>query len=146
MARRRVNYKFLVLAGTPLLLLAVLFVLWKFVPQFKWLYRGTPAQHAAQGKELYDQGKYYEAGEKYKRAIQLRGTPDAPMYTALGDCYLHMVQKDAENLRIAKTCYDQALGVDPTYLAAQKRLLDLYLTNAELSRGNTAAQQWDEVQ
>ncbi|HEY7089504.1 MAG TPA: tetratricopeptide repeat protein, partial [Tepidisphaeraceae bacterium] len=146
MARTRVNYKFLALAGAPILALVVLFVLWKFVPQFKWLYRGTPAQHAAQGKELYEQGKYYEAGEKYKRAIQLRGTPDAAMYTCLGDCYMHMVQKDAENLRIAKTCYDQALGVDPTYLPAQKALLDLFLTNTEMIRGTAAAQQWDDVQ
>src|SRR6266542_2728311 len=96
--KKKLNKKFVIAISAVAVVLEGAFifvkVLPKYFPQIGWMWRGTPKQHAEQGKVLYDQGKYEEAGEKYKRAIQLRGgAPDAEIYTALGDCYAHLVGK-----------------------------------------------------
>ncbi len=145
MARRRLNTKFLVLATVPIILLGAAAVAYKTIPQVKWLVRGTPAHHAAQAKILFDQGEFEKSAEEYKRAIQLKGAPDAPMFTDLSDAVSHLVLKDNENLQKTRLYLDQALIVDPQYQPALTRLLDLYEDDAEMNRGARAAQQWDAV-
>jgi tetratricopeptide (TPR) repeat protein len=151
MARKRLNTKFLTIAGAVLggtLLLGI--IAWKvvphYIPQVKWLIRGTPTQHLAKARQLYDAGSYKEASEEFKRAMQLKGAPDAVMYTGLGDCYSHLAYEDLENLRLAKACWDQAIAIDNKHLPALQRMQELLTDDAErVSRANQGAQQWDAV-
>jgi tetratricopeptide (TPR) repeat protein len=151
MARKRLNTKFLTIAGVAVgvvLLLGIvgLKVVPHYIPQVKWLIRGTPTQHLAKARQLYDAGDYKEASEEYKRAMQLKGAPDAVMYTGLGDCYSHMAYSDMENLRLAKACWDQAIAIDNKYLPALQRVQELLTEDAErVTRANQGAQQWDAV-
>lgn len=150
MAKKRLNIKFLILLGIPVVVLLGGLVTWKvlpkFFPQIGWIWRGTPAQHAAQAKLLFEQGNYRDAGEKYKRAMQVKGSPDAEMYTLLGDCYAHMVLEDPANLGVAYACYGQSLVINPTYMPALERMLLMSEMSAEQSVGSSAASQWDQVQ
>jgi tetratricopeptide (TPR) repeat protein len=151
--KKRLNIKFIVILSILLAIPVGGLLVWKVVPKFfpqvGWIWRGTPQTHAEQAKALFDQGKFYEAGEKYKRAVQVRGAPTAEWLVAIGDCYSHMVlnegMKANENLRLARLFWDQALSIDPNYLDAHRRLLDLFQQNAEMSRGAGAAAQWQQV-
>ena len=109
MARKRLNTHFLTIAGIvlgvgALGLFAAYKILPRFVPQVKWIIRGTPTQHLQKAQVLYDQADYEKAAEEYKTALQLKGAPDAVLYTGLGDCYSHMVYKDTENLGRTIAC------------------------------------------
>ena len=119
--------------------------LYKAVPQLHWLLRGSPTQHTDKGKALFDEGKFAEAAEEYKLAAALKGTPDVAVLTAAGECYSHLILTDTENARRAVTLWENALTVDPNYLPALQKLLELYEDNAEMLRGADASRAWEAV-
>lgn len=151
MARKRLNTKFLTIAGIVVgvvLLIAVVGAIFggDAYRRVKWMVRGTPAEHAEKARKLYTENKFEEAGESFKRAMQLKGAPDAQMYTELGDCYSHLALADRENLIKAKACWDQAVAIDQAYVPALKRILDLLEADAErTARGTQAAERWEGV-
>ncbi|HMB96274.1 MAG TPA: tetratricopeptide repeat protein, partial [Tepidisphaeraceae bacterium] len=157
MARRRINTKFLAIAVAPVVVLICMAGAYVMFPGFRqitpirqlrhvtWLWRGTPAQHRDKGKALMDKGDYKKAAEEYKQAIQLMGNIDPEMYTALGDCFTHLVLDDPDNLKRAQVCWSQSVAMDPRYLPAQQRLLQAYIDDAEINGGGRSAQQWGAV-
>jgi tetratricopeptide (TPR) repeat protein len=147
--KRKLNKPFVIIlcvvGGLLLSVPVALKVVPKMFPKVKWLVRGTPTKRAANAKALYEQGKYAAAAEEYKQAMLLKGSPDAELYTVLGDCYLHLVLAQDDALRLTKAYWDQALSIDPSYLPALKRELDLFRDDAELNRTGKSAQQWEGV-
>ncbi len=148
--KQRLNVKFVSILGGVVALGVLVFVarhtLPSYFPQLKWWIRGTPAQHADRAKALFESGNYSDASKEYMRAIQLKGAPDAPLMTAVGDCYSHMVVQDPENFRFMVSFWSQALTIDPNFLPALQRLLSLYESMAEVRGGVEATKQWDQVQ
>src|SRR5262245_45473318 len=151
--KKRLNKKFIIILALLLAIPASGLFVWKVVahyfPKVGYIWRGTPESIAAEAKALFDQGNYSDACEKYKRAVKVRGSPTAELLTDIGDCYSHMVLSDRmrgnENLRLSRLFWDQALSIDPSYTPANRRLLDFFMENAEMSRGIGAAPLWQEV-
>lgn len=150
MARKRLNKKFLILAILPVVMIGLLLGAWmivpKWFPQVRWLVHGTPAESEAKAKAAFDAGDFQEAANKYSFAIYLKGVGDAPLFTALGDSYYHLVLKEQENLLKAKQCWDSALVSDPRYIPALERIMKLFADDARELSGNRPAQQWDAVE
>src|SRR4051812_35213167 len=128
--KRKLNKPFVISLSIVVAMIVGGVAAWKILPrafpQVKWLVKGTPTKRAANAKALYDEGKYPQAAEEYKQAMLLKGSPDPELYTVLGDCYLHMVLDQDDALRLTKAYWDQALSIDPTYLPALKRELELF--------------------
>lgn len=145
MAKKRVNYKFLILLGVPLVLLISAGVAYKTIPQVKWIIRGTPQSHADQAKALYDQGKYNDAKEQYLRAVQLKNASDPVWLTAAADCYNHMTVEDPVNLQKAYGLLRNATTANPNYEPALRQQLKITIDIAEQTRGANASRQWGQV-
>ena len=121
MARKRLNFKFLVIGITALLLVAALGVAYKYR---KRLLLGSPDKLLAQAKSYMDQGEYDKAGKLLYDAATVGGA-DPYIYVLLGDVWdLKAGEDPANNTQKARGFWEQALSVDPRYVPALQRILD----------------------
>ena len=126
MAKKRLNKTFL-FAGLGVLLLlaaggAAVFILSKT----------PPAENVRRAQELADQGKFEDSLIEYGKALSKSQT-DPKLWTEYGNALARTVADDETGATFAsvRNAYTQALLIDPTYVPAMRKQLDLLTASAD---------------
>ncbi|MGA2582640.1 MAG: tetratricopeptide repeat protein [Tepidisphaeraceae bacterium] len=119
MARRRINTKFLAI----LLLIAVGAGVALYVAS-GFLIVDHPDRWIKSGQEAMSDGKYTDAARDFARASQLN-PKDPSIQMMEGDALGQLALLDPEWIREQQSAYDRALTIDPHYLPAIRKIMDL---------------------
>src|SRR5437764_13342387 len=96
------------------------------------LFTHSTSYYVSQGDALLAEGRFYEASQKYERALG-KDMGNKELALKLGDTYQHLVGQDP-GVYIPKThaAWGRALELDPAYGPALQRELDSYVEQFRL--------------
>jgi hypothetical protein len=94
-------------------------------------------------KAAVQQNDWREAQRRYGRALQKKQN-DPSLWTMYADATAQLVRDDEENYRNAYSAYRQALQIDPKYLPAARRVMQLFRDEVKAGAGGQSAQDADQ--
>ena len=116
---------FKLLAGSAILMAGLIAVL------IGALRRDTPRSNLQAGNDLYDEGRFEAAMDRYQRALESKDPETLEMaYYNLGNCYLKSGRPSE-----AISCYENALLINPSDMDA-KFNLEIALRLSDISAGS----------
>lgn len=139
MAKKKLNKKFLVIAG-----LVVVGVGIGGAVLYKLRNRIDPDELIATGKQLVAQKNYGEAVRYFGGALTMRGG-DPALWVMYGDALSHLAGKDVENYLRARAAYQSALERDPRHPDALRRLFKLIKDEVEQGPSPSTLQETESL-
>src|SRR5215212_8304028 len=117
---RRVNTKFLTVLTVIVVGMGLVALLAK-----KFLVRESPEKYVVTGQQYMADKKYEEAVKSFARAVSL-DSKNPQLWVQYGDALNQLSPTDVEYMRRARSAWDQALVVDPSFMPALDRMMQFW--------------------